>query len=253
MKWTYTESGDPNAPLLIFVHGGGVGGWMWDRQVKSFQQYHCLVPELKESEDPKEKPGFAIERSARQLIDLAGRKGAGRPIYAVGFSLGAQIVIQMMNDSPHLLHGAMINSASVAPIPFAGRMIGPVVRCSFPLIRNRRFSALQAKALHIPPGQFETYYAHSLKSSPDALIGILRQSLTYRLPAGFSRSDARVLVTVGEKEKRVMHKSAEQLVSVHRKAQKKILPGVGHGIPLAQPECFNTILREWLEEGEERK
>lgn len=253
MKWTYTESGDTNAPLLMFVHGGGVGGWMWDRQIRFFQNYHCLVPELAEPEHPNAKPIFTIEQSARQLIDLARQKGAGRPIYAVGFSLGAQIVIQMMNDSPRLLHGAMINSASVTPVPFAGRMIGPMVRCSFPLIRNRRFSALQAKALYIPSEQFETYYAHILKGSPDALIRILRQSLTYRLPAGFSRSDARVLVTVGEKEKRIMHKSAEQIVSVHQQAQKKILPGVGHGIPLAQPESFNTILKKWLEEGEEGK
>ena len=46
----FYESSDPsNAPTIIFLHGGGLGGWMWRYQVRAFEkQYHCLVPDLPE-------------------------------------------------------------------------------------------------------------------------------------------------------------------------------------------------------------
>lgn len=31
------------SPLMVFIHGGGVSGWMWDKQVDFFKEYHILV------------------------------------------------------------------------------------------------------------------------------------------------------------------------------------------------------------------
>ncbi|MEH6890050.1 alpha/beta hydrolase [Bacillus sp. JJ864] len=46
MSLQYKEYGNDNAPLMLLLHGGGVSGWMWDKQVQYFSRYHCIVPDL---------------------------------------------------------------------------------------------------------------------------------------------------------------------------------------------------------------
>ena len=41
----YNEFGDTNSPLMVLFMGG-VSGWMWDKQIKHFTNFHCLVPDL---------------------------------------------------------------------------------------------------------------------------------------------------------------------------------------------------------------
>jgi hypothetical protein len=40
-----TESGAEHPQLLIFIHGGGVSGWMWEEQISDFQRFHypCIA------------------------------------------------------------------------------------------------------------------------------------------------------------------------------------------------------------------
>ena len=46
MKLYIKETGQDNQETIIFLHGGGLAGWMWEEQVKAFNDYHCLVPDL---------------------------------------------------------------------------------------------------------------------------------------------------------------------------------------------------------------
>ena len=47
----------------------------------------------------------------------------------------------------------------------------------------------------------------------NALIEMLRENMSYILPTSFSNSTARILVTVGEKEKGIMRKSANAMAT----------------------------------------
>ena len=48
MAFYVNEIGPASAPTLVFLHGGGGGGWMWQPQLEAFTDYHCLVPDLPE-------------------------------------------------------------------------------------------------------------------------------------------------------------------------------------------------------------
>ncbi len=58
------ESGPASAPTVVFLHGGGGAGWMWQPQLEAFADYHCLVPDLPEHGRSAEVKPFTIAGSA---------------------------------------------------------------------------------------------------------------------------------------------------------------------------------------------
>ena len=115
----YQEYGNKSAPLMMFLHGGGISDWMWDKQIQHFKHYHCLVPILPEHGLNHDETPFSIKGSAEALIPLVEEKAKGKEVILIGFSLGSQVIIQLLSMKPDLIDFAMINSALVRPISFA--------------------------------------------------------------------------------------------------------------------------------------
>lgn len=247
----YQEYGDPNGPLLMFVHGGGVSGWMWDKQIRYFTGYHCVVPDLPGHGMSSDDTPFSIQHSAEQLLVLIEQKALGRRVIVVGFSLGSQVIIQMISMKPESIDDAVINSALVKPMRYAVPFLPFFIKLTSPLIKSRRFAKLQAKTLYVGEEWFETYYAESCRMSPDTLVQVLRENMSFAVPDAYHQAKTRILVTVGEQEKTIMKQSARQLVAANHSAEGLYLPKVGHGAPLATPELFNEVLERWLD-GQEK-
>ncbi|WP_445429176.1 alpha/beta fold hydrolase [Bacillus atrophaeus] len=123
------EYGDKSASLMVFIHGGGVSGWMWEKQISHFQSFH-----------------------------------------------------------------------------------------------------------------FETYYKESCRMSAGTLYRILKENMSFKLPARFSEASADILVTVGEKERGILKTSAREIDNKNANCRSVMIPGTGHGAPLAQPELFNEMV-----------
>ncbi|MFB5086431.1 alpha/beta hydrolase [Psychrobacillus sp. PGGUH221] len=241
----YVEYGDKNAPLIVFLHGGGVSGWMWDEQVRYFKQYHCLVPDLP-AQGISSENSFSIKGSAEKLNELIEEKAQDKEIIVTGFSLGAQVLIEMLSLKPNLIDYAIINSALVRPSTVAKSLIGPSIRLTFPLIKNKAFSKFQSRTLYIREDQFEKYYTESTQMKKETLIQILEENMSYKIPHNFNKAKSKILVTVGEKEKSIMKKSAVDLLKSNPHCNGLIIPNVGHGIPIADPDYFNNLLENWI-------
>lgn len=245
----YQEYGDKNAPLIVFLHGGGVSSWMWDKQIQYFSDYHCITVDLPEHGASKSTESFAIQLSAEKVNELIGKKANGKKVIVVGFSLGAQITIQMLSINPDLIDYAFINSALVRSNLFLRKMIKPSIKLTFPLVKNKYFSKLQAKTLYINEEYFATYYEESKQMKLDTLIRILEENMSFVIPNGFKKAEGKILVTVGEKEKAVMKKSAIDIVSNNSNCTGIIIPNAGHGISLLNPDFFNQMIEKWIQEG----
>lgn len=231
----YQEHGDKSAPLMIFLHGGGVSGWMWDKQIQYFTQYHCIVPDLPEHGLSNDEMKFTIQDSAEELIELIEEKAGGKKVILIGFSLGSQVIIQMLSIKPDLIDVAVINSALVRPISYAKSLIQPTIKLSFPLIKKRWFSKLQAKTLYLSDEYFEKYYEESCQIKHDTLIRVLEENMSFEIPQDFGKANGKILVTVGEKEKAVMKKSAKDIVETNTNCTGVMIPDIGHGVSIAMP------------------
>lgn len=242
----YEEYGDKNAPLILFLHGGGVSSWMWDKQVQYFTNYHCVNVDLPGHGLNNQEEKFSIDESSYKIIDIIEKLANGKCVTVVGFSLGSQVLIRMLSIKPNLIDYAMINSALVRPTRGVEMLINPLLTLSFPLIKNKTFSKLQAKTLYIGEEHFEKYYEESCQMERQMLVSILKENMSFEIPEEFSETNAKILVTVGSKEKAIMKKSALDLVNHNQNCTYIIISEVGHGAPLAQPDLFNQIMEKWM-------
>ncbi|MFM9329387.1 alpha/beta fold hydrolase [Paenibacillus mesotrionivorans] len=250
MALHFLECGNKDAFLLMqFIHGGGVSGWMWDQQIRYFGHYHCIVPDLHGRGRSKDGE-FSIRGSAEALLRLLDEKATGKKVVVTGFSLGSQILIQMLSLKPDAIHFAIINSALARPFPSAKYWIRPAIQLSYPLIKYRWFSKLQARSLYINGENFEAYYEESRQVQVNTLVRVLNENMSFELPGDFRMATGKILVTVGEKEKAIMKKSARDIVEANRACTGVLLPQIGHGAPLAKPGLFNEMVDNWIHERE---
>ncbi len=249
MSIHFSEYGDKDAPLLVFLHGGGVSSWMWDKQVQYFNHYHCVAIDLPEQGQSHSSGNFSIKSSAESVIELIEKLAKGKEVIVVGFSLGAQVTIQILSLHPTLVDYAIINSALVMPNLLVKKMIKPSIKLTFPLIKYKSFSKLQAKTLYVGDEYFDTYYQESSRMKSETLVRILEENMSFSLPENFHEAKSKILVTVGEKERGIMVKSAKELVSNNPNAVGIIIPKVGHGVSLLKPEFFNKLIDHWVTEG----
>lgn len=245
----YQEYGDKKASLMVFLHGGGVSSWMWDKQIEYFAHYHCVAIDLPEQGKSNHVDDFSIRGSAEKIIELLEEIANDKKVIVIGFSLGAQVTIQMLSMKQNLIDYAIINSALVRPISFAKKLISPSIKLTFPLIKNKLFSKLQAKILYVKNEYFDTYFKESSLMKSETLIRILEENMSFEIPNGFSKAKGNILVTVGEKEKAIMKKSAKDIVLNNSNCIGIIIPNIGHGIPLANPDFFNLMIEKWIQEG----
>jgi pimeloyl-ACP methyl ester carboxylesterase len=70
-KLFFESCGPENAKSIVFLHGGGVGGWMWRKQVEALKaDYHCLVPDLPEQGKSTQAGPYTTEGAADSVADL---------------------------------------------------------------------------------------------------------------------------------------------------------------------------------------
>ena len=85
MHKDYMEYGNMEGPLLVFIHGGGVGGWMWDKQIAYFKDYHCLVPTLQGHGGRSDETTFSIRGKCIEIIELIEQKKMKRTYISLVF------------------------------------------------------------------------------------------------------------------------------------------------------------------------
>lgn len=245
MDFYYNELGVQNKETVVLLHGGGVGGWMWSKQLDALADYHLIIPDIQGHGHNADLPFETMNESALQLITLIQEKKHSEQVTLIGFSLGAQLSLEILSQAPELVATAVVVSALVCPIKgksFAMSML----KSSFPLLKNKSFSKLQAKQLLIPEEQFEQYYDDSLKLTKENFLSMMESNLTYTLPHNFHTLQVRSLLLVGEHEKKIMLDSARTIVSSNALVEGYVVHSAGHDIPLSSPELFNQLILHWI-------
>ena len=247
-------------PAVVFLHGGGVGGWMWKPQVERLGRYfRCLVPDMPGLGRSKAAGPFSHARAAEMAAELIRREVKAGKAHVVGLSEGAQAAVELLSRSPEVVDQAVVSSALVRPMPgqwmfsrgalaWSYRLAMAPFRNSDGWIRlNMKYSA----------GLPETYFAEFKRSFADTteeeFVEMLYAGLHYRMPQGLERAQARTLVVCGEKEYRAMKDSVHDLAQALPNAVEarlslgpKVRLADEHNWALTAPDLFARTLLAWF-------
>ncbi len=254
--------GPNNAPTIVFLHGGGVGWWMWLPVIKYLPDYHCLTPDQPEHGSNRQIAPFSMELSAEKVADLILQQAHGGKACVVGLSEGAQITVQLLATAPERVEKAVVSSAILLPVPGLGWVSSPALlawayRLTIPPFKNADWwIRMNMKYAAGVPDEFYTYFKKDFQEMTESeFVNLLIANQRFRLPVGLEKAATPTLVIAGQKEYPAMKQSVRDLVAALPHA-KGALVNLGkessmakeHNWALTAPELFAKTIRAWIEE-----
>ncbi|WP_016698915.1 alpha/beta fold hydrolase [Actinoalloteichus spitiensis] len=237
----HSDTFGSGTPVLL-LHGAGVSGWMWRPVLEHLgRDVTAIVPDLPGFGRTAHRPYVSHQETVSELADLI-RRTAPRGVHVVGFSLGAQLAILLASHHPDLVRGAVVVSAETTPAPMPGTTLA-LVSATASLARRAWFARAQARQLAIPADLTPDYVRDSAATTRETLVASVGENIRFTLPSAWSTVSTPVAVLVGEKERRLMRKSARITSDRVPGATLHVVEGAGHDIPFTRPAELVTVLR----------
>lgn len=252
MELYTVETGQNNSQTIIFLHGGGLAGWMWDQQLEAFNDYHCLVPDLPEHGKSIDVKPFTIKGAAEIVVDIIRNRTQNGKAHLVGISLGAQIIVKILSTSPEVVDHAMISGTLVRTFPHTEtflKLLNYLIKVYEPVKDTDFFIKANMRTYYMPKNLFERFKESTLLIKPPSLNRILKENMLFKMPMGLEKASKPVLVVMGEKDYKIIKESAADILDVLPNSQGAMALKVGHLWNLESPELFSTVLRSWITDG----
>jgi pimeloyl-ACP methyl ester carboxylesterase len=245
----FKETGYQNAETIIFLHGGAMAGWVWEKQVKEFSDYHCIIPDLPEHGKSIDVKPFSINESAEMIADIIHDHTSNGKAHLVGISLGAQIIIQILSKTPELIDHAIISGTLVNKISNMEallKLLDYTIEVYKP-VKNKDFLIkANMRTYNMPKILFDEFKESTILIKNDSLNRVLKESTIFKLPEGLEKIEVPVLVITGEKDYKIIKESADVLLNSLQLSESYKAHKVGHLWNLEDPIQFNRVIRRWL-------
>ena len=242
------DTGNTSGPVLLLLHGGGVAGWMWDAQIVHFgSRFRILVPDLPGHDHSIDIPFTTSTAVVAELTTQLERLPDGTDVTVAGFSLGAQLALELASSRPELISRVIVTSALTQGIPLP-RLSDGLVRLTAPLARQTWFARLQATSLFIPERLLGDYIRTSTALPTESLVTLTRANAEFRTPSTWHDFPGPALLLAGAKEPRALRHGIRQLHRDNPRSRLIIHDRAGHGLPLQYPEWFNARVDEWMDD-----
>ena len=229
-------------PTLILVHGAVLNGGMWAPIAADLSRDHdVLTPDLP-GHGSRAGEKFTLEAGVETVVALA-RSVAPAPIVLGGDSLGGYVSLASAAALGDQLKGAVLAGCTA-------NFRGPVVLA---------YKAQVALTRMLAPDSLKSRLAQRIrKEFPGAASAILERGLAPQaygdavhelrkadFTAVLASFRAPLLLVNGGRD--WAHRLGEKAArAANPRAELGRIPGIGHGVTLARPAVYVTLLREFL-------
>lgn len=233
---------------IVFLHGAGVTGWMWDAQVADLTEFRCIVIDLPGHGANHDVPWVSIDETAAlvaEVIRAEGRTRAGalNAVYLVGLSLGADVGLRLLAVSPELVVRAVLTGMVVRPVHGAIRWLQSALA---PMAEWRSFHRMAGRTMGLSGARLDDFMVTAPPMRRSDYRAIINEIFAGVSLAGLETGSMPTLVMAGAKEPVVARDSAQLIADVMPGAVARIVPGVGHLWNVEAPALFVSTVREWF-------
>jgi pimeloyl-ACP methyl ester carboxylesterase len=254
------ETGSADAPTIVFLHGGGGGGWMWRPQVEALRsEFHLLVPDLPEHGRSAGGAPFTMSGAATEVAGLIRGRAHGGHATVVGLSEGAQVTLALLALAPEVVDHAIVSSALVRKMPGAWMMTPGVAYWTFqlttePFKKSEWWMRANMRGAAGVPDEYVDDFRRTFRATTAASFShVIGENQAFRLPARLEKVTAPVLAVCGHGEYEVMRRSTIDVAAAIPSAEAREVFHVGkmsvaqqHNWNMTEPVLFTDMVRAWI-------
>jgi pimeloyl-ACP methyl ester carboxylesterase len=251
MRIAFEEFGITNDRSMMFIHGAGLPGWFWKKQVEYFSKdFHCIVIDLPDHGKSSAVEFTTIEEVATELLKLIEKTAHHKKAVVVGHSLGAKVTTFMIAKKSGLIESAVIASALFHKSIIMDMMNNKtLIKLNVNWVKNSpKLLKMQAKSFHFDDQEMENNFIEEYRTldykSVERYLSAFSSKM--ELPEDLCLVTIPVLIITGEKEPGSMKKSAIKLHAALKNSRSINLVKCNHIYPVQTPDLFNSIVENWI-------
>jgi 3-oxoadipate enol-lactonase len=235
------------ATTLVFVHGVGSTGAIWDTQLEAFgDELTCVAIELRGNgvlPDPDPalitRSGFAVDVEA-----VLAALGVERFTF-VGCSLGGVVALELYPRASERFD-ALVTLGSFAKYPDGERMADGIVSAVRDAGSMAIFAQRRAAQLGLPPQRMAATIEQMACKSVACYIAATRATWTGDYTAMLRSIVVPALIAYGERDTVAPRTLSEELAAGIGDAALAEIENAGHVANADNPPAFNALLRAFL-------
>jgi pimeloyl-ACP methyl ester carboxylesterase len=241
----YEDGG--HGPAVLLGHGYSATGRMWDGQRRALgDRYRIISWDMRghgQTESPADPAQYSAALTVGDVRELLRHCGVERAVVG-GLSLGGYVALAF-----YLAHPEMVRALVICDSGPGYR--NAVARAAWNTRAQVRAAELEAKGLDALAGRSremrEAMGQHrSAHGLAHAARGMLAQEGSQVID-GLAAVRVPTLIVVGDQDQPFLAPS-EYMAKKIPGARLAVIPGAGHSSNLDQPEIFNRVLRNFLDQ-----
>jgi pimeloyl-ACP methyl ester carboxylesterase len=232
------QAGRADAASIVFLHGLGLSGAIWQPQFQRLPDYQCLAPDLPEHGKSADLGPFTLKEASKQVADLIRKYTPDGRAHVVGLSMGGAVAVRMLLDVPEVIDHVMVSGA---PTRLDAGLAG--INTMMRFLSPHQLADLIFLQFNIPKHYHHLVFEGVRTVKPTAFSHFSQEVTQIELP---HQVHAPMLVTVGQKEIFVAQKAAREMSTTIRGAKGVMVPGRGHIWNLEAADLFTETVRSWV-------
>ncbi|MDX8418136.1 alpha/beta fold hydrolase [Absicoccus intestinalis] len=229
-------------PVFMYIHGECLSPYSFSTQVKELKKdFEIVLPFLDDT-------FISIQQSAEEIIQYIDNEYNGHIEVLAGFSLGGQIVAEILSRKNNICEFAIIEGALMYPIKLHNW--SDIIASHLPMLsHNELFNSFMYYSKYNDAKAEKIYYQVMHHLNTQTVSNMYKELYNYTIPATMNDMSGKLAILVGTREGREYRKSADILHKRMDNSEIFMLMKYCHGgLSLDHPEEYIRFIKSWVQE-----